>query len=333
MAIRLGLNGFGRIGRYLVRLLAADEDLQIVALNARADNLSLAHLFKYDSVHRTFNGEVSHDAEGLIINGRKVTVTRSSPGEWQWKDLGVDIAVETTGTIKDKVGLNKHLLAGAKKSVISAPAKDADITIVMGVNHGDYNPLEHNVISAASCTTNCLAPVAKVLNDAFGIKHGLMTTIHSYTMSQRLLDGSHKDLRRARAAAVSMLPTTTGAAKVAALVIPSLKGKIDGMAVRVPTPNVSLVDFTCELQRSTTADEVNAALQDAVNGYLNTYFNITSEPLVSCDYIGSTFGGVVDASCTSVIDGTMAKVIVWYDNESGFTNQLVRLLRMVSKKL
>lgn len=333
MAIRLGLNGFGRIGRYLVRLLAADEDLQIVALNARADNLSLAHLFKYDSVHRTFNGEVSHDSEGLIINGRKVTVTRSSPGEWRWKDLGVDIAVETTGTIKDKIGLNKHIVAGAKKSIISAPAKDADITIVMGVNDGDYNPAEHNVISAASCTTNCLSPVAKVLNDSFGIKHGLMTTIHSYTMSQRLLDGSHKDLRRARAAAVSMLPTTTGAAKAAALVIPSLKGKIDGMAVRVPTPNVSLVDFTCELQRSTTAEEINAALQEAVNGYLNTYLNITYEPLVSCDYIGSTFGGVIDANCTSVIDGTMAKVIIWYDNESGFTHQLVRLLRMVSKKL
>lgn len=333
MAIRLGLNGFGRIGRYLVRLLAADEELEIVAFNARADNLSLAHLFKYDSVHRTFNGEVSHDADGLIINGRKVAVTRSSPGEWKWRDLGVDIAVETTGTIKDKAGLNRHILAGAKKSVISAPAKDADITIVMGVNDADYNPAEHNVISAASCTTNCLAPVAKVLNDAFVIKHGLMTAIHSYTMSQRLLDGSHKDLRRARAAAVSMLPTTTGAAKAASLVIPSLKGKIDGMAVRVPTPNVSLVDFTCELERSTTAEEVNAVLQEAVNGYLKEHLSITSEPLVSCDYIGSIFGGVVDASCTSVIDGTMAKVIVWYDNESGFTNQLVRLLRMVSKKL
>lgn len=331
MAVRIGINGFGRIGRYLVRLLASDEELQVVAINARADNASLAHLFKYDSSHGTFRGTVDHDDNGLIINGRHIAVTRNKVGEWQWKDLGVALAVETSGTIKDRAGLAQHMACGASKVVISAPCKDADLTVVMGVNQSMYDSAKHDVVSAASCTTNCLAPVAKVLQDSFGIRHGLMTTIHSYTMSQRILDGSHKDLRRARAACVSMIPTTTGAAKATALVIPSLAGKLDGMAVRVPTPNVSLVDFTCELEKACDVAAVNAAIKEAAAGPLLDNMGYSEEPLVSVDYQSSTYGGVVDAMSTMVIDKHLAKIIVWYDNEAGFTNQLVRLLRMMGK--
>ncbi|AAS96617.1 type I glyceraldehyde-3-phosphate dehydrogenase [Nitratidesulfovibrio vulgaris] len=333
MSLNLGINGFGRIGRYLVRLLAEDNELSIAAINARADNASLAHLFKYDSCHGRFNGEVGHDADGLIVNGRHIAVTREKINEWRWGELGIDLAVETSGTVKDRAGLAQHIARGAKKCVISAPGKDADVTIVMGVNHGDYDPAKHDVISAASCTTNCLAPAAKVVHETFGIRHGIMTTVHSYTMSQRILDGSHKDLRRGRAAALSMIPTTTGAAKATALVYPALAGKLDGMAVRVPTPNVSLVDLTCELERETTVEEVNAALKAAAAGPMLGNMGFCEEPLVSIDFMGSTFGGVVDAQCTSVIDKTMLKLIIWYDNEAGFTNQLVRLLRMVGKSL
>ena len=333
MAVRIAMNGFGRIGRYVLRLLASDNELEIVAVNARADNANLAYLLKYDTVHGKFNGEVSHNDKGLIVNGKQVLVTRNAINEWKWKDIGVDIALETTGKIKERAGLAKHLDCGAKKVVMSAPAQNADATIVMGVNHGVYDPSKHTVVSNASCTTNCLAPVAKVLNDNFGLKHGLMTTVHSYTMSQRILDGSHKDWRRARAAAVSMIPTTTGAAKAIALVIPELRGKLDGMAVRVPTPNVSLVDLTCELDRDTSIEEVNQALKDAAEGPLRGYMGYTEEPLVSCDFIGSTFGGVVDAACTHVINRRMLKLVIWYDNESGFTNQLARLLRMMGKSL
>ena len=332
MPIKLGINGFGRIGRYLVRLLASDPDLVITAVNARADNASLAHLFKYDSSHGIFQGTVDHDDDGLIINGRHIKVTRCKTGEWQWKELGIDIAVETTGTLKDRASLILHQDCGAKKVVISAPCKDADVTVVMGVNHADYDPATHEVISAASCTTNCLAPAAKALNDAFGIRHGLMTTIHSYTMSQRILDGSHKDLRRARAACVSMIPTSTGAAKATALVIPALKGKLDGMAVRVPTPNVSLVDLTCELATATDRDAVNAVLAAAAHGPMLNNLGYNDEPLVSIDYKGSIYGGVVDAMSTQVIDGTLVKIIIWYGNEAGFTNQLVRLLRLVGAR-
>lgn len=333
MAVTLGLNGFGRIGRYLLRLLADDPEMRIGVVNARGDNATLAHLFKYDSIHRTFPGTVEHDSEGIIINGRLVRVTRHGVGEWEWGKLGVDMVVESTGTLKDGPGLAKHLAAGAKKSIISAPGSNVDLTVVMGVNHELYDPATHHVVSNASCTTNCLAPPAKVLNDTFGIRHGLMTTVHSYTMSQRILDGTHKDLRRARAAAMSMIPTSTGAAKAVAQVIPALKGKLDGMAVRVPTPNVSLVDLTCEVGRETSTEEVNAALKAAANGPLKGYMGFSEEPLVSCDYIGSVYGGVVDGLCTSVINGTMVKLIIWYDNESGFTNQLVRLLRMMGKSL
>jgi len=332
MIANLGINGFGRIGRYLLRLLADDDQLRIAAINARADNATLAHLFKYDSTYGIFKGEVSHDDKGLIINGRPVIVTNKRANEWEWDRLGVDIAVETSGTIKSRASLAQHQACGAKKVVVSAPCKDADLTVVMGVNHDKYTDGEHLVISAASCTTNCLALVAKVLHETFGIRHGLMTTIHSYTMSQRILDGSHKDLRRGRAAGVSMIPTSTGAAKATGLVLPELEGKLDGMAIRVPTPNVSLVDFTCELKRKTTAVMLNAALKEAADGPLRVNMGYCDEPLVSIDHVGSTYGGVVDAISTCVTNGTMAKVIVWYDNEAGFTNQLVRLLRMVAQE-
>ncbi len=334
MSTSLGINGFGRIGRYLVRLLADDtSDVFVGAINGRADNASLAHLFKYDSIHGTFRGTVDHDENGLIINGRHIKVTRNKTGEWQWGSLGIDIAVETTGTIKDRAGLAAHLDCGAKKVVISAPCNDADATIVMGVNEEVYNKDEHQVISAASCTTNCLAPVAKVLHEAFGIKHGLMTTIHSYTMSQRILDGSQKDLRRARAAGVSIIPTTTGAAKAIAKVFPALKGKLDGMAVRVPTPNVSLVDLTCEFENDCSRDSINAAIKAAAEGALKDNMGYSEEPLVSVDYVGSTKGGVVDAISTMVIGNRQGKIIIWYDNEASFTNQLLRLLRLVGKGL
>ena len=297
MAVKLGVNGFGRIGRYLLRLMADSQDVVISAINARADNAALAHLFKYDSVYGTFAGSVGHDENGIIVNGRHITVTRCKTGEWQWKELGIDFVVETTGTAKKRDDAALHLACGAKKVVVSAPCKEADATIVMGVNDGVYDAAAHSVISAASCTTNCLAPAAKVINDVFGIKHGLMTTIHSYTMSQRILDGSHKDL--------------------------------DGMAVRVPTPDISLVDLTCELEKSTTAEEVNAALKAACEGPLKDNLGYCEEPLVSIDFKADTHGGVVDSLTTQVMDGTLLKLIVWYDNEAGFTNQLVRLLRLV----
>ncbi len=332
MALRIGMNGFGRIGRYLLRLLADNNDLQLAAFNARASNKELAYLFKYDSVHGTFKGTVDYNDNGLVVNGRQVAVTREKTGDWKWKDLGIDVVVETTGTIKDHAGLSGHITCGAKRVIMSAPAKDADVTIVMGVNHNAYDPAKHFVLSNASCTTNCLAPAAKVLNDTFGIKHGLMTTVHSYTMSQRLLDGSHKDLRRGRAAAISMLPTTTGAAKAVGLVIPELNGKLDGMAIRVPTPNVSLVDLTCELGKDASVAEVNAALKAASEGAMKNHLGYTEEPLVSCDFLGSIYGGVVDSACTTVMNKRMLKLIIWYDNESGFSNQLARLLSLIHQK-
>ena len=259
MPVKLGMNGFGRIGRYLLRLLADDQDLQIAAINARADNAALAYLFKYDSTYGTFAGEVDHDDDGIIVNGRHVAVTRRKAGEWEWKRLGVTLAVETTGTIKDREGLARHLDCGAEKVVISAPGKGVDAMIVMGVNQEIYDPAKQAIISAASCTTNCLAPAVKVVHENFGFRHGLMTTIHSYTMSQRILDGSHKDWRRGRAAAVSMVPSSTGAAKAVGVVMPELEGRINGMSVRVPTFDCSLVDLTCEVEKPCDADAVNVA--------------------------------------------------------------------------
>ncbi|MDQ7033174.1 MAG: type I glyceraldehyde-3-phosphate dehydrogenase [Desulfonauticus sp.] len=332
MAIKVGLNGFGRIGRYLTRLLKDRKEYDLVVVNARADNYSLAYLLKYDSVHGTFNADIKPNEEGFLYEGKQVYVTRKSPGEWEWGKFDVDLLIESTGKFRDRDSCEKHLACGAKKVLISAPGKDPDVTIVVGVNDANLKP-EHKIISNASCTTNCLAPVAKVLHENFKIKHGIMTTIHSYTMSQRILDGTHKDLRRARAAAMSMIPTTTGAAKAVTEVVPELKGKLDGMAVRVPTPNVSLVDLVVELEKSTSAEEINSALKKASCGYLKDIMGYTEEPLVSVDFNGSTFGGVVDALSTTVIDGTLAKVLIWYDNEAGFTNQLLRLMDRVSQLL
>lgn len=331
MPVKVGMNGFGRIGRYLLRLMADDKEIQIAAINARADNAALAYLFKYDSTYGTFQGTVDHDENGIIVNGRHIAVTRCKAGEWEWERLGVTLAVETTGTIKDREGLAQHLACGAKKVVISAPGKDVDAMIVMGVNHDVYDGAKHSVISAASCTTNCLAPAVKVLHETFGFRHGLMTTIHSYTMSQRILDGTHKDWRRGRAAAVSMVPSSTGAAKAVGQVMPELEGKLNGMSVRIPTFDCSLVDLTCEVEKACDAAAVNAALQAASKDALAENMGYSEEPLVSIDYKGSTFGGVVDALSTQVLDGTMVKLLIWYDNESGFTNQLLRLLRMVGK--
>ena len=331
MPVKVGMNGFGRIGRYLLRLMADNQDIQIAAINARADNAALAYLFKYDSTYGTFQGTVDHDENGIIVNGRHIAVTRCKAGEWEWARLGVTLAVETTGTIKDAEGLAQHLACGAKKVVISAPGKDVDAMIVMGVNHHIYDGAKHNIISAASCTTNCLAPAVKVLHETFGFRHGLMTTIHSYTMSQRILDGTHKDWRRGRSAGVSMVPSSTGAAKAVGIVMPELAGKLNGMSVRVPTFDCSLVDLTCEVEKACDAAAVNAALQAASKSALAENMGFSEEPLVSIDYKGSTYGGVVDALSTQVLDGTMVKLLIWYDNESGFTNQLLRLLHMVGK--
>ncbi len=330
MALRIALNGFGRIGRYLTRLLAVQNEVELVAVNARGDNQSLARLLKYDSVHGKADFPVDYNDEGIIINGKLCKVTRQKTNEWIWKELDIDIVIESTGTIKTREGLSEHLKCGAKKVIMSAPAEGVDITIVMGVNQNDYKP-EHTVISAASCTTNCLAPATKVMHEAFGIKHALMTTVHSYTMGQRVLDGTNKDPRRGRACAMSLIPTTTGAARAIGLVYPVLKGKIDGMAIRVPLPNVSLVDITMQLEKDTSAEEINKVLKEAAEGYLKENMGYNDEPLVSIDYTGMTQGGVIDALSTSVIDKSMAKLIIWYDNEAGFTNQLFRLIKHVGK--
>lgn len=332
MAVNVGVNGFGRIGRYLLRLMADSQDVRISAINARAANDQLAYLFKYDSTFGIFPGTVEHDDDGIIVNGHHVTVTRCKPGEWEWKRLGVSLVVESTGTIKDGEGLSQHLACGAEKVIISAPGKNVDLMVVMGVNDDAYDGSKHKILSAASCTTNCLAPAAKVLHETFGIRHALMTTVHSYTMSQRILDGTDKkDWRRGRAGAVSMVPTSTGAAKAVGQVIPALKGKINGMAVRVPTPDCSLVDLTAEVEKPCTIESVNAALKAASEGPLKENMGYSVEPLVSVDYVGSTYGGVVDALSTQVMDDTLVKLILWYDNEGGFTNQLLRLVRMVAK--
>ena len=332
MSVRIGINGFGRIGRYLARLLANETGYELAVVNARADNNQLAHLLKYDSVHGTFDAEVEANKDGFTINGDQVVVTRDAPGEWSWGAWDVDIVVESTGAFNDRTSCSRMLDCGCEKVVVSAPGSGCDATIVMGVNDHLLRP-EDKIISNASCTTNCLAPVAKVLHESFGIERGLMTTIHSYTMSQRILDGTHKDLRRARAGAVNMLPTTTGAARAVTQVIPELEGKLDGMAVRVPTPNVSLVDLVVDVSRDVTVEDVNAALKAASEGELREIMGYTKIPLVSTDYLGSTYGGVVDGLCTTVMSDRMVKCIIWYDNESGFTNQLLRLIRKVGASL
>ena len=333
MAIRVGINGFGRIGRQVVR--AAKERgaaLDIVAINDLTDTKTLAHLFKYDSVHGAYAGTVTHDAEAIVIDGQRIAVLKEKdPVALPWKALGVEVVLEATGRFTKAEDARKHLAAGARKVIISAPATGEDITVVLGVNDAALDLAKHEIISNASCTTNCLAPMVKVLRDAFGFRHGAMVTIHSYTNDQNILDLPHKDLRRARAAALSMIPTTTGAAKATALVIPEVKGKIDGIAIRVPTPDVSLTELTVEVERPTTIAEVNAAFRTAAEGGLKGILQFTEEELVSIDYVGNPHSTIVDGKSTNVIDGTLVKVSGWYDNEWGYSSRCVDLLERVGR--
>jgi glyceraldehyde 3-phosphate dehydrogenase len=335
MAIRVGINGFGRIGRQVVR--AAKEqgvDLDFIAVNDLTDTKTLAHLFKYDSVHRTYKGDVRASEKSVIIDGDDIAVlSEKEPAKLPWKNLGVEVVLESTGRFTNADQAKAHLSAGARKVVISAPAKGEDITLCMGVNHDKYDAAKHHIISNASCTTNCLVPMVKVVRERFGFRHGSMTTVHSYTNDQQILDLPHKDLRRARAAAVSMIPTTTGAAKATSLVIPEVKGKIDGIAIRVPTPDVSFVDLVVEVERPTTVDEVNAAFKSAAaSGPLKGIIDYTEVELVSVDFIGNPFSCVLDAKSTNVIDGTLVKVCGWYDNEWGYASRCVDVLKLVGSK-
>ncbi|MEI8188372.1 MAG: type I glyceraldehyde-3-phosphate dehydrogenase [candidate division NC10 bacterium] len=333
MTTRIGINGFGRIGRNLFRAAFGDATLDIVAVNDITDAKTLAHLLKYDSVHGAFKGTVEAKDQSLVVNGKEIKVLASKdPAALPWKDLGVEVVVESTGRFTDRASAAKHLEAGAQKVIISAPAKDEDITIVLGVNETRYDPAKHHVISNASCTTNCLAPVAKVLMQICGIKHGLMTTIHSYTNDQSILDLPHKDLRRARAAAMSMIPTSTGAAKAVGLVLPELKGKIHGLAIRVPTPNVSVVDLVAETEKPVTAEAINAALRKAAEGELKGILGYTDEPLVSIDFNGNPLSSIVDGASTSVVDGTLVKVLSWYDNEWGYSCRVRDLIKYIASK-
>ena len=330
--MRIAINGFGRIGRMVLRAAAKEKGIEFVAINDLNDAKTLAHLLKYDSVHSIFPGKVEVADNAIIVNGNVIKIyAEKDPSLLPWKKDKIDVVLESTGrfTSRDKAEL--HLKAGAKKVIISAPATNEDITIVMGVNHNLYDPKKHHVISNASCTTNCLAPVAKIINDTFGIEKGLMTTVHSYTNDQNILDLPHKDLRRARAAAMSMIPTSTGAAKAVSLVLPELKGKLDGMAIRVPTPNVSVVDLVATIKKKADADKVNAALKKASKGALKGILGFCEEPLVSIDFNGNYLSSIVDASCTKVIDGNMVKVLSWYDNECGFSQRVVDLFKLVSK--
>ena len=334
MRIKVAINGFGRIGRPFFRLAFGDPEIEIVAVNAHANPKTLAHLLKYDSTHGRYNREVGYEENALVVDGKKIPVfNAASLDELPWKELGVDIVIETTGQFNDANKAKGHLEAGAKKVLLSAPGKNEDITIVLGVNEQSYDAARHHIISNASCTTNCLAPVAKVIHENFGIVKGLMTTVHSYTNDQRILDKSHKDLRRARAAACSIIPTTTGAAKAVSLVLPELKGKLNGFALRVPTPNVSVVDLNVELEKETTAEEVNAVLQAASQNELAGILDYTDEPLVSIDFNGDCHSSIVDGLSTMVIGGNMLKVVSWYDNEWGYTCRIFDLCKYVGKTL
>jgi glyceraldehyde 3-phosphate dehydrogenase len=333
MAVRVGINGFGRIGRNILRAALPDKDLEIVAVNDVTDAATLAHLLKYDSILGNLTHEVRVEGDTILVAGRKVKVLSvKDPGALPWKDLGVEYAVESTGLFTEADKAKAHLAAGAKKVIISAPAKNEDITIVMGVNNEKYDASRHHIVSNASCTTNCLAPVVKVLHDKFGIVKGQMTTIHSYTNDQKILDLPHKDLRRARAAALSMIPTSTGAAKAIYLVIPELKGRLDGVAMRVPTPNVSVVDLTVELKSETTAEAINEAMNAAAKGALKGILEVSNEELVSIDFRGNPASSIVDAPLTRVLQGTMAKVFAWYDNEWGFSRRMCDLINFMAAK-
>jgi glyceraldehyde 3-phosphate dehydrogenase len=333
MAVKVGINGFGRIGRNVFRAALKNNNVEIIAINDLTDANMLAHLLKYDTVHGTLAEDVTVDGEYLVVGGHKVKVlAERDPAQLGWGDLGIDVVVESTGRFTKREDAAKHLEAGAKKVIISAPASNEDITIVMGVNEGKYDAANHHVLSNASCTTNCLAPFAKVLNDTFGIKRGMMTTVHSYTNDQQILDLPHKDYRRARAAAENMIPTSTGAAKAVALVLPELKGKLNGMAMRVPTPNVSIVDLVAELEKDVTVDEVNSALKAAAEGPLKGILAYSELPLVSSDYNGATVSSTVDALSTMVLEGNMVKVLSWYDNEVGYSNRVVDLVDYIASK-
>jgi glyceraldehyde 3-phosphate dehydrogenase len=335
MAVRVGINGFGRIGRNVVRAAShmGVKELEFVAVNDLTDTKTLAHLLKYDSVHGRFPGTVEAAADGVHVNGKTIKVlSEKDPAKLPWKDLGVELVLESTGRFTDREQAATHLAAGAKRVVISAPAKKEDITIVYGVNHEKYDPAKHQIISNASCTTNCLVPVVRVVLDNFGFVSGFMTTVHSYTNDQQILDLPHKDLRRARAAAVSIIPTTTGAAKATALVIPEVKGKIDGVALRVPTPDVSVVALTCVVEKSTTAEAVNDAFRKAANGALKGVLMVSDEPLVSVDYIGSLQSSTIDALSTNVVNGTLVNITSWYDNEMGYSARCVDVLRYIGTK-
>lgn len=332
MAIRYAINGFGRIGRNILRAGINDTQLELVAVNDLTDAKTLAHLLKYDSVHGKFPGTVEVGDNSIIVNGKSIKVTaEKDPEKLPWNQFKVDVALECTGIFTKREQAAKHLNAGAKKVIVSAPSPDADATLVIGVNHTNYDPAKHHVVSNGSCTTNCLAPVAKVILENFGITRGLMTTIHSYTNDQNILDLPHKDLRRARAAALSMIPSSTGAAKAMSLVIPALQGKLHGLAVRVPTPNVSLVDFVCDVERDVTINDVNQAIIKAANGPLKGVLGYTEEELVSTDFNGSSFSSVVDIPSTMVVGNRLVKVLSWYDNEMGFSNRMNDLMKLIVK--
>ncbi|MBD3182342.1 type I glyceraldehyde-3-phosphate dehydrogenase [Candidatus Poribacteria bacterium] len=330
MAVKVGINGFGRIGRNIFRAALGDSEIDIFAVNDITDSETLAHLLKYDSMLGTLDAEISSTDNSIIVNGKEIKVlSERDPADLPWGDLGAEVVVESTGLFRDRDSASKHLSAGAKKVIISAPAKGEDITIVLGVNHDKYNKEEHNIISNASCTTNCLAPVAKVLMDSFGIVNGLMTTVHSYTSDQRILDAPHKDLRRARAAAVNIIPTTTGAAVATGLVLPELAGKLDGMAIRVPTPNVSLVDLTVQLEKDASVDDVNGAMKAAADGDLKNILRYSEEPLVSIDFSADPHSSIFDSIATMALEGGLIKVLSWYDNEWGYSNRVKDLIKFI----
>lgn len=333
MSIRVAINGFGRIGRNFLRTSFQDPDIEIVAINDLTDAKTLAHLLTYDSIHGRFQGEVQYDQDSLTVNGKRIRIfAMKDPKTLPWKELQVDFVIESTGRFTDHESASQHVTAGASRVIISAPAKDPDITIVLGVNESTYNPQAHTIISNASCTTNCLAPVSKVILQEFGIKHAFMTTIHSYTNDQQLLDLPHKDLRRARAAALSMIPTSTGAAKALHLVIPELKGKIDGMAIRVPTPNVSLIDLSVVVEKDCDAATVNTAFKQAAQGSLKGYLQVSEAPIVSTDLNGCSYSATVDAPLTAVMDKRLVKVFAWYDNEWGYSCRLRDLVKVLAQK-
>jgi glyceraldehyde 3-phosphate dehydrogenase len=332
MSVKVAINGFGRIGRNVLRAAQNTSEFEIVAINDLTSPQTLAHLLKYDSIHGIFAKEVSATADAIQVGGKTVKVfSERDPAALPWKELGVEIVIESTGFFTNGKDAAKHIQAGARKVIISAPGKDVDLTVCMGVNDNLYDAAKHNIVSNASCTTNCLAPVAKVLLENFGIVKGLMTTVHAYTNDQNILDLPHSDLRRARAAALSMIPTTTGAAKAVALVLPELKGKLDGLAVRVPTPNVSLVDLVVETEKATSVEDVNKAMKAAADGPLKGILAYSEEPLVSCDFNGNPSSSTVDAATTTVIGGNMVKVMSWYDNEWGYSSRIVDLVKLVAK--